>query len=287
MLLLECLLERQLKRPIEGTFSEHLGYRSARSKRLGEALCRFPQGLGIHDAENESYLLRFHSTDDAAAQNEFLRSLETDQARQQPGASKVNSQSAPHEDLGEPRSIRGDDNVTSERKIHPGTGRHTVNRSNRRLGQSVKSERSRSNLLHSRRPYIHRLHTSVLRTEIGARAELTASARNDQRPLRGPLEVGERRGEFFPAAGGDRVHVFRMIQGEPTDGPVVDGFNEHRASLLGICIRVPLTAPVPDTMDAYMGFNPFREQRSTAFDIGLVIVALAATAGVIIWAIAG
>jgi hypothetical protein len=36
-----------------------------------------------------------------------------------------------------------------------------------------------------------------------------------------------------------------------------------------------------------MGFNPFREQRSTAFDIGLVIVALAATAGVIIWAIAG
>ena len=36
-----------------------------------------------------------------------------------------------------------------------------------------------------------------------------------------------------------------------------------------------------------MGFNPFREQRNTVFDVVMVVVALGVTAAVIIWAIAG
>lgn len=36
-----------------------------------------------------------------------------------------------------------------------------------------------------------------------------------------------------------------------------------------------------------MGFNPFREQSSTVFDLVVLVVAVAATAAVIIWAIAG
>jgi hypothetical protein len=36
-----------------------------------------------------------------------------------------------------------------------------------------------------------------------------------------------------------------------------------------------------------MGLNPFREQRNTVFDVVMVVVALAVTAAVVIWAIAG
>jgi hypothetical protein len=36
-----------------------------------------------------------------------------------------------------------------------------------------------------------------------------------------------------------------------------------------------------------MGLNPFRERRNTVFDVVMVVVALAVTAAVIIWAIAG
>ncbi len=34
-----------------------------------------------------------------------------------------------------------------------------------------------------------------------------------------------------------------------------------------------------------MGFNPFRPQTKTALDIAMVVVALLATAAVVIWAI--
>ena len=34
-----------------------------------------------------------------------------------------------------------------------------------------------------------------------------------------------------------------------------------------------------------MGFNPFRPQTKTAFDIAMVVIALLATAAVVIWAI--
>lgn len=34
-----------------------------------------------------------------------------------------------------------------------------------------------------------------------------------------------------------------------------------------------------------MGFNPFRPQTKTAFDIAMVVVALLATAAVVVWAI--
>jgi hypothetical protein len=40
-------------------------------------------------------------------------------------------------------------------------------------------------------------------------------------------------------------------------------------------------------MCAEMGFNPFREQRTTAFDIALVAIAVAVTTALIIWAIVG
>jgi len=43
----------------------------------------------------------------------------------------------------------------------------------------------------------------------------------------------------------------------------------------------------PDTIWIDMGFNPFREQRNTVFDVFVVVVALAVTAAVIIWAIVG
>jgi len=36
-----------------------------------------------------------------------------------------------------------------------------------------------------------------------------------------------------------------------------------------------------------MGFNPFREQRTSALDIAIVVIAFSVTAAVIIWAIAG
>lgn len=36
---------------------------------------------------------------------------------------------------------------------------------------------------------------------------------------------------------------------------------------------------------ASMGFNPFRPQSKTAFDIAMVVIALAATIAVIVWAI--
>jgi hypothetical protein len=42
-----------------------------------------------------------------------------------------------------------------------------------------------------------------------------------------------------------------------------------------------------DTIWIDMGFNPFREQRNTVFDVIVVVVALAATAAVIVWAIVG
>jgi hypothetical protein len=34
-----------------------------------------------------------------------------------------------------------------------------------------------------------------------------------------------------------------------------------------------------------MGFNPFREQDRSALDIALVVIALLATIGVIVWAV--
>lgn len=36
-----------------------------------------------------------------------------------------------------------------------------------------------------------------------------------------------------------------------------------------------------------MGFNPFREQRRTAFDVAMVVGALVLTVGVVLWAMFG
>jgi hypothetical protein len=36
-----------------------------------------------------------------------------------------------------------------------------------------------------------------------------------------------------------------------------------------------------------MGFNPFREQRKTAFDVAMVVGALALTIGLVLWAMFG
>jgi hypothetical protein len=36
-----------------------------------------------------------------------------------------------------------------------------------------------------------------------------------------------------------------------------------------------------------MGLNPFRPQSNTGFDIAMVVLALAATAGVVAWALFG
>lgn len=36
-----------------------------------------------------------------------------------------------------------------------------------------------------------------------------------------------------------------------------------------------------------MGFNPFREQRKTAFDVVMVVGALALTTGLVLWAMFG
>ena len=36
-----------------------------------------------------------------------------------------------------------------------------------------------------------------------------------------------------------------------------------------------------------MGFNPFREQRKTAFDVVMVVGALALTIGLVLWAMFG
>ncbi len=51
--------------------------------------------------------------------------------------------------------------------------------------------------------------------------------------------------------------------------------------------RVAPGLPRRDTMGAEMGFNPFREQRTNAFDVALVVVAIAVTTALIIWAIVG
>lgn len=40
------------------------------------------------------------------------------------------------------------------------------------------------------------------------------------------------------------------------------------------------------TLDA-MGLNPFREQRKTAFDIAMVVGAIALTIGIVLWAMFG
>ncbi len=54
-------------------------------------------------------------------------------------------------------------------------------------------------------------------------------------------------------------------------------------------LRVSGSGPYPDPTGTLppMGLNPFREHRNTAFDIAMVVGALALTLGVVLWAMFG
>ena len=45
--------------------------------------------------------------------------------------------------------------------------------------------------------------------------------------------------------------------------------------------------PTPGGTLVAMGLNPFREHRNTAFDIAMVVGAIALTIGVVLWAMFG
>jgi hypothetical protein len=108
-----------------------------------------------------------------------------------------------------------------------------------------------------------------------------------QGPLLGCFECPKCRSELSPTCGRDSIHVIGLIQGDPADGSAVGNVNEHGTSLFSIFTGVPAGGGEADTIRRRMGFNPFREQRTSVLDIAIVVIALSITAAVVIWAIGG